>query len=322
MAERKKTIRHQGTVTVMLDVLAEPFTYPFMIRGMLAAILAGALCGGIGVYIILKRMAYIGHGLAHAVLGGAVVSFVMSFNFLIGSTIWGFLCAQVITLTTKKRKIAYDAAIGVVTTASFAVGIVLISRYKSFTRDFETALFGNITGVTAGDLVALAAVSGGVALVLFVAYKHFLFTTFDGDVAQFYGVPTGWVEAMFSLVLAGTIVVSLQVLGVLLIAGATVIPPVSARMLTDSFPRMLVLSAAIGAVCGFLGIYLSYFVDVSSGATIVLVEAMVFAVVMVYANLRSRLAAIRQRETHTAPATDPTDSGMARPPEAIKTEGD
>ena len=101
--------------------------------------------------------------------------------------------------------------------------------------------------------MALAAVTGAVALVLFVAYKHFLFTTFDGDVAQFYGVPTGWVEAMFSLVLAGTIVVSLQVLGVLLIAGATVIPPVSARMLTDSFPRMLVLSAAIGAVCGLSG---------------------------------------------------------------------
>ena len=144
----------------MLDAIIEPFTYPFMVRGMLAAILAGALCGGIGVYVILKRMAYIGHGLSHAVLGGAVVSFVMSFNFLIGSTIWGFLCAQLITLTTKKRKIAYDAAIGVITTSSFAIGIVLISRNKSFTRDFETALFGNITGVFPGDLVALAVVAG------------------------------------------------------------------------------------------------------------------------------------------------------------------
>jgi manganese/iron transport system permease protein/iron/zinc/copper transport system permease protein len=301
----------------MLDVILEPFGYPFIIRGMAAAILAGALCGGIGVYVILKRMAYIGHGLAHAVLGGAVVSFVMSVNFLIGSTVWGFLCAQLITLTTKKRKIAYDAAIGVITTASFALGIVLISRYKSFTRDFETALFGNIGGVTGGDLVALAAVTGATALVLFVAYKHFLFTTFDGEVAQFYGVPTGWVEAVFSLVLAGTIVVSLQVLGVLLIAGATVIPPVSARMLTDSFPRMLLLSAGIGAVCGFLGIYLSFFVDVSSGATIVLVEAAVFAVVMGYSSLRSRLVAARRR--------DPSISGDAllpSDPTPVKSEGD
>ena len=306
----------------MLETLLEPFGYPFILRGMAAAILAGALCGGIGVYVILKRMAYVGHGLAHAVLGGAVVSYVMSLNFLVGSTVWGFLCAQLITLTTKKRKIAYDAAIGVVTTASFAVGIVLISRYKSFTRDFETALFGNIVGVTSGDLAALAVVTGVVALVLFVAYKHFLFTTFDGDVAQFYGVPTGWVEAMFSLVLAGTIVVSLQVLGVLLIAGATVIPPVSARMLTDSFPRMLLLSAVIGAVCGFLGIYLSYFVDVSSGATIVLVEAVVFAMVMAYSSVRSRLSAVRWREPRSAPAASSADTSAARGSEPVKTEGD
>ncbi len=306
----------------MLDVIFEPFTYPFMVRGMIAAILAGALCGGIGVYVILKRMAYIGHGLSHAVLGGAVVSFVMSFNFLIGSTIWGFLCAQLITLTTKKRKIAYDAAIGVITTASFAVGIVLISRNKSFTRDFETALFGNITGVFPGDLVALAVVAGLTALVLFVAYKQFLFTTFDGDVAQFYGVPTGWIEAMFSLVLAGTIVVSLQVLGVLLIAGATVIPPVSARMLTDSFPRMLLLSTGIGAVCGFAGIYLSYFVDVSSGATIVLVESAVFAVAMAYSTARSRLVSIRQREARPSPMAAAPDSPIHPGAEPVKTEGD
>ncbi len=316
------TEQHLGTPTPMFDVIFEPFGYPFIIRGMIAAILAGALCGGIGVYVVLKRMAYIGHGLAHAVLGGAVVSFVMSFNFLIGSTVWGFLCAQLITLTTKKRKIAYDAAIGVITTASFAIGIVLISRYKSFTRDFETALFGNIAAVAPGDLVALAAVTVATALVLFVAYKHFLFTTFDGDVAQFYGVPTGWVEAAFSLVLAGTIVVSLQVLGVLLIAGATVIPPVSARMLTDSFPRMLLLSAGIGAFCGFFGIYLSYFVDVSSGATIVLVEAAVFALVMAYSNIRSRLLAVRRREDVVAPAAAPAETGIGPSAEPVKTEGD
>lgn len=322
MAAKVVIKRWPGTATDMLDVIFEPFSYPFMVRGMVAAILAGALCGGIGVYVILKRMAYIGHGLSHAVLGGAVVSFVMSFNFLIGSTIWGFLCAQLITLTTKKRKIAYDAAIGVITTASFAVGIVLISRNKSFTRDFETALFGNITGVFPGDLVALAVVAGATALVLFVAYKQFLFTTFDGDVAQFYGVPTGWVEAMFSLVLAGTIVVSLQVLGVLLIAGATVIPPVSARMLTDSFPRMLLLSTGIGAVCGFVGIYLSYFVDVSSGATIVLVESAVFTIAMAYSTARSRLVSARQRESRSSPVAPAPDSPIRPSVEPVKTEGD
>ena len=282
----------------------EPFDYEFFVRGMIGATLVGGLCGMIGVYIVLKRMSYIGHGLSHAVLGGAVVSFVLSINFLIGATVWGFFCAQLIALTAKKRKIAADAAIGVITTASFALRIVLISRYKSFTRDFEAALFGNILGVTLGDLMAILVVTLATIAVLFVAYKYFLFATFDGEVAQFYGVPTGWVETLFSLVLAATIVVSMQVLGVLLIAGATVIPPVSARMLSDRFRTVLLLSTGLGAACGFVGIYLSFFVDVSSGAAVVLVEAAVFAMVMAYSNLKPH------RVPNPAPNVHPISVGQ------------
>ncbi len=283
----------------------EPFDYQFFVRGITAATLVGGLCGMIGVYIVLKRMAYIGHGLSHAVLGGAVVSFVLSINFLVGATVWGFFCAQLITLTAKKRKIAADAAIGVITTASFAMGIVIISRYKSFTRDFEAALFGNILGVSVGDLMAIVVVTLMTVAVLFVAYKYFLFATFDGEVAQFYGVPTGWVETLFSLVLAATIVVSMQVLGVLLIAGATVIPPVAARMLSDRFRTVLLLSTGLGAVCGFVGIYISYFIDVSSGASVVLVEAAVFALVISYTNLRPRRVPSPQQNAQSATMGQP-----------------
>ncbi|MAF38564.1 MAG: ABC transporter [Chloroflexi bacterium] len=284
----------------------EPFDYQFFVRGIISATLVGGLCGMIGVYIVLKRMSYIGHGLSHAVLGGAVVSFVLSINFLVGATVWGFFCAQLIALAGKKRKIAADAAIGVITTASFAVGIVLISRYKSFTRDFEAALFGNILGVSMGDLMAIVVVTLATAAVLFVAYKYFLFATFDGEVAQFYGVPTGWVETLFSLVLAATIVVSMQVLGVLLIAGATVIPPVSARMLSDRFRTVLLLSTGLGAACGFVGIYLSFFINVSSGAAVVLVEAAVFALVMAYSNLRPRRIPNSLQNVHSVSAGQPS----------------
>ena len=284
----------------------EPFDYQFFVRGLIAATLVGGLCGMIGVYIVLKRMAYIGHGLSHAVLGGAVVSFVLSINFLVGATVWGFFCAQLITLTAKKKKIASDAAIGVITTASFALGIVLISRYKSFTRDFEAALFGNILGVSVGDLVAIVVVTLAAVAVLFVAYKYFLFATFDGEVAQFYGIPTGWVETLFSLVLAATIVVSMQVLGVLLIAGATVIPPVAARMVSDRFQTVLLLSTGLGAACGFAGIYISYFIDVSSGASVVLVEASVFALVMAYTNLRPRRVPDPLPNAHPATVGQPS----------------
>ncbi len=156
-----------------------------------------------------------------------------------------------------------------------------------------------------GDLIAIAVVTVATIAVLFVAYKYFLFATFDGEVAEFYGVPTAWVETLFSLVLAATIVVSMQVLGVLLIAGATVIPPVAARMLSDRFQTVLLLSTGLGAACGFVGIYISYFVDVSSGASVVLVEAAVFALVMAYNNLRPRRVPSPLQIVHPAAVGQP-----------------
>lgn len=269
--------------------MLEPFSYQFFVRGLLAATLVGGLCGLIGVYIVLRRMAYIGHGLAHAVFGGAVVSYVMSFNFFIGASLWGFLSALLITLTTRKRKIGADAAIGIVTTASFALGIALISRFKTFTRSFDAALFGNILGVGGGDLIAIIAVTAAVLVILIVGYKLFLFTAFEPEVAGFYGVSTGWVDTMFSLALAATIVVSIQVLGVTMIAAAIVIPPIIARLLTDSFRRMALLSTAIGAFCGLGGVYVSYFVDVSSGASVVLFSALLFGLALLYGSLRGLL---------------------------------
>lgn len=266
----------------------EPLQYEFFLRGLLAATLVGGLCGLIGTYIVLRQMAYIGHGLSHAIFGGAVVSYVLSINFFIGASAWGFLSALIITLTTRRKEIAADAAIGIVTTASFALGIAIISRYKTFTRSFDAALFGNILGVSEQDLWAIVIVAAISITTIILGYKLLLFTTFDKEVAQFYGIPTGWVDAGFSLILAATIVVSLQVLGVTLIASAIVIPPIVARLLTNSFMRMVILSSVIGSLCGLFGIYLSFYIDVSSGATIVLFSTAVFGLVMAYTAIRHK----------------------------------
>ena len=267
----------------------EPLQYEFFLRGLLAATLVGGLCGLIGTYIVLRQMAYIGHGLSHAIFGGAVVSYVLSINFFIGASAWGFLSALIITLTTRRKEIAADAAIGIVTTASFALGIAIISRYKTFTRSFDAALFGNILGVSEQDLWAIVIVAAISITTIILGYKLLLFTTFDKEVAQFYGIPTGWVDAGFSLILAATIVVSLQVLGVTLIASAIVIPPIVARLLTNSFMRMVILSSVIGSLCGLFGIYLSFYIDVSSGATIVLFSTAVFGLVMAYTAIRHKV---------------------------------
>lgn len=269
--------------------MLEPFNYEFFLRGMIATTLIGGLCGLIGVYIVLRKMAYVGHGLSHAVFGGAVVSYVISINFFIGATVWGFLSALLIMLTTRKRQIGTDAAIGIVTTASFALGIAIISRYKSFTRDFEAALIGNMLGVSQGDLIAIVVVTFITGLTLFLGYKLLLFSTFDQEVARFYGVPTAWVDAVFSLILAATIVVSMQVVGVTLIAAAIVIPPVIARLMTDSFKVMILLSTMVGIFCGFSGIYVSWYLDVSSGASVVLFSAVLFMLVMSYTIIKPRM---------------------------------
>lgn len=288
--------------------MLEPLEYQFFVRGLIAATLVGGLCGLLGVYIVLRRMSYIGHGLSHAIFGGAVVSYVIGINFYLGASLWGFLSALLINATTRARSfIAADAAIGIITTASFAIGIALISRYRTFTRSFDAALFGNILGVSDNDLYAIFAVTVfAFALILFF-YRRLLFTTFDPDVAPYYGVSTASVDTLFSLVLAGTIVVSMQVMGVTLIAAAIVIPPTAARLITSDFVKLSVLSVVIGASCGFFGLYISYFVDVSSGANIVLLSAAVFVVALLWSTLRARLSGLR-REAPGAPARleDPT----------------
>jgi ABC-type Mn2+/Zn2+ transport system permease subunit len=268
----------------------EPFEYQFFVRGLIAATLVGGLCGLLGVYIVLRQMSYIGHGLSHAVFGGAVVAYVMSLNFYVGATLWGFLAALLINLTVRRRPtIGADAAIGIITTASFALGIALISRARTFTRSFDAALFGDILGVSDGDLMAIAGVTVLVAIAIFLGYRQLLFITFDPDVARFFGVPTGWMDALFSLALAGTVVVSMQVLGVTMIAAAIVIPPIVARLLTDSFHRMLVISTATGALSGLIGIYVSWFADISSGATVVLVGAVAFVAALAWSSYRGRM---------------------------------
>ena len=280
-----------------MNILFEPFQYEFFRNGTIAAVLVGALCGLLGVYIVLRGMSYIGHGLSHAIFGGAVVSYIAQWNFYIGAGLWGFIAALLINQTVRRTKINADAAIGVVTTASFAIGVALISRYRHFTRNFDAALFGNILGVSPEDVIVVAMVTLAVAAIIFFTYKHLLFTTFDPEVAQIYGVQTPWVDTLFALMLAAALMASMQILGVTLIAAALVIPAITARLLTDSFNRLIVSSVVIGALTGLIGMYLSYYLDIASGASIVLLQAAVFVVVLTITSAQKR-AASRLVHTH------------------------
>jgi manganese/iron transport system permease protein len=271
-----------------MTFITEPLAFEFFRQGLLASLLVGALCGMLGVYIVLRRMSYIGHGLSHSVFGGAVVGYIASINFYVAAGLWGFLSALAINATARRRRIGADAAIGIVTTASFAIGVALISKTRSFTRNFESALFGNILGVTTTDLIIVAAVTLGVATFILLFYKRLLFMTFDPEVAPIYGINVGLVDSLFALAMAATIVASINVVGVTLIAATLVIPSTTARLLTDSFGRMIVYSTIIGTTAGGLGMYVSYWLDISSGATIVLLEAAVFLVAAIITTITRR----------------------------------
>jgi manganese/iron transport system permease protein/iron/zinc/copper transport system permease protein len=263
-----------------------PFEYEFFRNGFIAAVLVGALCGFIGVYVVLRRMSYIGHGLSHAIFGGAVLSYVVNINFFVGAGLWALFAGLLIHLISHRRWVGADAAIGVVTTSSFALGVAIISTYRTFTRNIEAALFGNILGITQKDLWIVALITLLVFCALFTIRRQLLFATFDPEVASAYGVSTGKIDLIFITLLAITVLASTQILGVTLVAAAMVIPPVIARYLTNRFQRLLILSPLIGVLCGATGMYLSFYLDISSAATIVLTSAGLFIVLEIFVWLR------------------------------------
>ncbi|MDQ3592884.1 MAG: metal ABC transporter permease, partial [Actinomycetota bacterium] len=264
----------------MTGALLDPFQYDFFVKGLLVATLAGGLCGLIGVYITLRGMSYIGHGLSHAIFGGFAASTLVSVNYYLGAGIWGLASALAINRVTRSRRIGADAAIGVITTSSFALGVALLTRFGSRGPSFDAALFGSIIGVSAADVWALAAISLLAGALIFCNYRALLFATFDPEVADVSGVRVARTDALLMFVLSLSILATLTVIGVTLVAATLVIPAVVARMLTNSFSRMLWLSTLVGASCGFTGMNLSYHLDVPSGTMIVLTGALVFTAVL------------------------------------------
>lgn len=263
-----------------------PFQYEFFTRGIVVAVLVGGTSGLLGVYIVLRGMSYIGHGMSHAVFGGAVVSFIMNLNLYIGAAFWGILSAFLINEISRRSKIKADAAIGVVTTAGFAVGVFFISMTRSYTRNFEALLFGNILGITDLDMFVIMGVSVITLLFFLFLHKKMFFTIFDKETARVYGVKTETVELIFAMVLATVVIASMNAIGVTLLAAAIIAPAISARLLTNNFLRMALLSTVIGVATAFAGMYASFYFDSASGATIVLFGAASFGIASLYAFLR------------------------------------
>ncbi|MDR4489403.1 MAG: metal ABC transporter permease [Candidatus Nitrosocosmicus sp.] len=263
-----------------------PFQYDFFIKGILVSVLLGGICGLAGVYIILRGLSYVGHGLSHAAFGGAIVGNIAGMNYYVGAIIWSYLASFVIYEISKRNKIKPDAAIGLVTTAIFAFGVLLVSMTNRYTRNFESLLFGNILAITEQDLYIIVSVTILSGAFFFLLHKRLVFSFFDNESAKISGIKTSYIELLFSLVLATIIIVSMSSIGVTLLASVIVGPAISARMLSNNFSNVVFLSIVIGCVASFSGMYASFFLDSSSGPTIVMFITLAFGITAIYALIK------------------------------------
>jgi manganese/iron transport system permease protein len=300
--------------------LVEPFAHAFMQRALIEVILMGAVTGAIGTYVVLRGLSFIGDALSHAIFPGVVIAFLLGRSVFLGALAFGLLTSASIVVLATTRRVKEDSAIGVLFAGSFALGVVLISTTRNYSRDLAAFLFGNVLGVTTADIALSAAVGGLVLLLLVLLHKELLLVAFDREAAQAMGVPVFWVNLLLLAMISLTIVVSLSAVGNILVVAMLVTPAATARLLTDRLPIMLGLSAAIGAVSGVVGLVISYHANVAAGGTIVLVATVLFGLVWLLAPSHGLIASILARRRGASQA-EPASALILERPEARMPDG-
>ncbi len=276
----------------MSDLLAwllDPFQYPFMLRALLASMMVGVICPVLGTYVVLRGMAFFGDALAHIILPGVVVAFMLGWPLATGALIAGVLAALVIGAISRRTEIKEDTAVGVVFAGAFALGVALLSLQRSYAVDLAHILFGNLLGVSNQDLWLTAGLGGLALLVVFLFYKEFLVLSFDPILAATLRLRVNLFQNLLMLLIAVVIVVSIKAVGVALVLAMLVTPAASAYLLTHRLPAMMLIGAGIGAVSALAGLYISFYWGIASGPSIVLVETLIFGLVFFFAPRRGVL---------------------------------
>ncbi|HXW76393.1 MAG TPA: metal ABC transporter permease [Candidatus Eremiobacteraceae bacterium] len=275
--------------------LIDPLQNAFMVRALVAATFIGLACSVVGVYVVLRNLSFIGDGLAHASFAGIVIAYLLKINLYIGGLIFAAFTALGIGSISRRSELSLDTTIGVLFTAAFALGVLLMSRIHNYVSDLQDFLFGNILGVDRLDIVLVVSLAAGVIVIVMALYKELLFSSFDPLMAQAAGLPTDFLYYLLLLLLAVTIIVSLQAAGIVLVAALLVTPAATAFQLTDRFGPMMMTSAAIGVGSAVIGLYASYYLDAASGATIVLTATACFFLAMAFSpKRRSLLTAVME----------------------------
>ncbi len=278
----------------MINWLLEPLAYGFLQRGLLASVIVGVVCAVIGSYVVLRGMAFLGDALAHAILPGVALAYVLGGNLTVGALIAALIVALLIGLFSRQGTVREDTAVGILFAAALSLGIAMISSVRTFAVDLSHILFGNVLGVSSSDLYLVGGLGAVVLIAVAVFYKPLLVISFDPVLAATLRWPAELFRNLLLVLLALTIVASLQAVGVGLVAAMLVTPAATAQLLTRRLPSMMALAAFIGALSAVIGLYLSYYVNIPSGAAVVLVCTGFFLAAMLVAPGRGWLWQLRR----------------------------
>ena len=259
-----------------MNAFLEPLQYPFMLRAFAASVMVGVLCAVMGTYVVLRGMAFLGDALAHAILPGVAIAYLLHGNLLVGALVAAVVIALGIGVFSRQGTIKEDTAIGILFAAALSLGVALISSIKTYAVDLSHILFGNVLGVSSADLWLTGGLGLLILLTVLLLFKPFLVISFDPVLAATMRLPADLLRMLMLVLLALTVVVSLQTVGVGLAAAMLVTPAATAYLLTRRLVPMMLLSALLGGLSSVIGLYLSYYIDVVSGAAIVLTATLFF----------------------------------------------
>ncbi|GAA4820410.1 metal ABC transporter permease [Tomitella cavernea] len=280
-----------------IEMLTEPLSYPFMVRALVTTVIAAIVCALLSCWLVLVGWSLMGDAVSHAVLPGVVLAYILGAPFALGAIVFGVLAVVLIGVVRTTSRVKEDAAIGIVFTALFALGLALVSVTPSHV-DLNHIIFGNILGIANADMVQVAVLAAVAAAVILVKRRDLMLYAFDPTHAHAIGLSTRRLSAILLGLLAVTSVVALQVVGVILVVAMLIVPGATAHLLTDRFTRMLLIAPALSAACSVTGIYLSYHLDAASGAMVVLTQAAVFTAAYLFAPRRGIIV----RHARRAPA--------------------
>lgn len=280
-----------------MTALTEPLAYEFFVRALVASVLVGLVCAVIGTYMVLRGLAFMGDALSHAAFPGLVAAYLLGAPFYLGATIAAVGTALAIGWITRRGRLRGDTTIGVLFAGMFALGVFLFSTIPNYVGDLFGFLFGEVLGISGTDLMALAILSVVVLGVVTALWKELLYSTFDPLAAAASGLPVAALEYLFLGLIALTIVISLQAVGIILVVAMLVTPAATAQLLADRFSRLLAIAVAVGMLAPIVGLYLSFWTNTASGALIVLVETAAFLIALV---LGPRTGLLRRRRVVAA----------------------